>query len=205
MSSRKTVTVATTPQPGSKPLPNPYNAVTSPTKSTSVYRIEERSRTIYVAGDVDPSHWDTNSLNAIFSLAEVPEEDGDSTDDQPMRRTHSYQDTQLIITPEVPDRVDESSVNVPSSNIFRSRRLGVRSANAALPSSSPKVLKMSPHSPRQSLPRKRILFYHKHDPYYGFTNFSPHPVIYNGKKYPTSEHLFQSFKVFSLHPFFLTI
>ncbi|KAI0784007.1 hypothetical protein BC629DRAFT_1272313, partial [Irpex lacteus] len=42
--------------------------------------------------------------------------------------------------------------------------------------------------------RPRILFYHKHDPHYGFTNFSPHPVMYKGKKYPTSEHLFQSFK-----------
>jgi len=42
--------------------------------------------------------------------------------------------------------------------------------------------------------RRRILFYHKHHPYYGFTNFSAHSVIYDGKKYPTSEHLFQSFK-----------
>ncbi|KAF9444466.1 DUF1768-domain-containing protein, partial [Macrolepiota fuliginosa MF-IS2] len=42
--------------------------------------------------------------------------------------------------------------------------------------------------------RPQILFYHKHDPHYGFTNFSPHPVKYKGKVYPTSEHLFQSFK-----------
>ncbi|KAF9002456.1 hypothetical protein BDQ17DRAFT_1168524, partial [Cyathus striatus] len=40
----------------------------------------------------------------------------------------------------------------------------------------------------------RILFYHKHEPHYGFTNFSSHPVYYKNKKYPTSEHLFQSFK-----------
>jgi len=45
--------------------------------------------------------------------------------------------------------------------------------------------------------KRRILFYHKHQPYYGFTNFSPHPVKYKGKQYPTSEHLFQSFKVLS--------
>lgn len=43
--------------------------------------------------------------------------------------------------------------------------------------------------------RRRILFYHKHKPYYGFTNFSAHQVMYNRKRYPTSEHLFQSFKV----------
>jgi len=42
--------------------------------------------------------------------------------------------------------------------------------------------------------KRRILFYHKHQPYYGFTNFSSHPVKYKGKQYPTSEHLFQSFK-----------
>ena len=40
-----------------------------------------------------------------------------------------------------------------------------------------------------------IFFYHKHDPHYGFTNFSDHPVCYEGAMYPTSEHLFQSFKV----------
>jgi len=48
---------------------------------------------------------------------------------------------------------------------------------------------------RDSYRRPRILFYHKHEPYYGFTNFSDHPVEYQGKRYPTSEHLFQSFKV----------
>ena len=49
--------------------------------------------------------------------------------------------------------------------------------------------------PPHHVRRPRILFYHKNAPYYGFTNFSDHPVIYHGKEYPTSEHLFQSFKV----------
>ncbi|KAG9310496.1 hypothetical protein JVU11DRAFT_9642 [Chiua virens] len=43
--------------------------------------------------------------------------------------------------------------------------------------------------------RPKILFYDKHKPYYEFTNFSPHEVVYEGKRYPTSEHLFQAFKV----------
>lgn len=51
------------------------------------------------------------------------------------------------------------------------------------------LLRKSPHN------RPKIWFYNKNEPYYGFTNFSPHPVVYRGKKYPTSEHLFQSFKV----------
>jgi len=48
--------------------------------------------------------------------------------------------------------------------------------------------------------RDRILFYHRKDPHYGFTNFSPHPVVYQGKRYPTSEHLFQSFKFHGHRP-----
>ena len=40
-----------------------------------------------------------------------------------------------------------------------------------------------------------ILFYDKNAPFYEFTNFSPHGVVYKGKTYPTSEHLFQAFKV----------
>lgn len=48
--------------------------------------------------------------------------------------------------------------------------------------------------------RERILFYNKHEPYYEFTNFSPHDVVYAGKRYPTSEHLFQSFKFLDSQP-----
>jgi len=47
---------------------------------------------------------------------------------------------------------------------------------------------------KNSQERPKILFYHKHEPFYGFTNFSPNPVIYRGKRYPTSEHLFQALK-----------
>jgi len=50
------------------------------------------------------------------------------------------------------------------------------------------------HSPTPVRPRP-ILFYHKHEPHYGFTNFSNHAVKYEGRVYPTSEHLFQSLKV----------
>ena len=40
----------------------------------------------------------------------------------------------------------------------------------------------------------KILFYHHNQPYYGFTNFSRHPIDFNGI-WKTSEHLFQAFKV----------
>ncbi|KAF9245398.1 hypothetical protein BU15DRAFT_41154, partial [Melanogaster broomeanus] len=45
-----------------------------------------------------------------------------------------------------------------------------------------------------------ILFYEKGQPYYEFTNFSPHDVMYKGKRYPTSEHLFQASKFLDAHP-----
>ncbi|KAL4075067.1 hypothetical protein V8B97DRAFT_1868361 [Scleroderma yunnanense] len=45
-----------------------------------------------------------------------------------------------------------------------------------------------------------IYFYEKSAPFYEFTNFSSHPVHYKGKRYPTSEHLFQSFKFIDDHP-----
>src|SRR6266508_925785 len=143
MTSRKTITIITSPPTEIVSLPNSFNTAMSPTKPQSVYRIEERSRTIYVAGDVDPTQWDTHSLNAIFTLAEVPEGDGESPQDQPIRRTHSYEDTQLIITPENGEHSDGRS---PQRNIFRSRRPGVKSANAALPSSS-RMSTMSPSPP----------------------------------------------------------
>ncbi|KAF8558128.1 DUF1768-domain-containing protein [Imleria badia] len=45
-----------------------------------------------------------------------------------------------------------------------------------------------------------VLFYEKNDPLYEFTNFSPHDVVHKGKRYPTSEHLFQAFKFLDDHP-----
>ncbi|GJE95790.1 NADAR family protein [Phanerochaete sordida] len=49
-------------------------------------------------------------------------------------------------------------------------------------------------------PNAPILFYHRDDPYYEFTNFSPHAVEFEGKIYPTSEHLFQAHKFLPARP-----
>ena|ERR1700722_3111785 len=57
---------------------------------------------------------------------------------------------------------------------------------------------------KPSAASERILFYHWYNPHYGFTNFSPHRVIYDGNEYPTSEHLFQAFKVHFTIGLFLT-
>lgn len=45
-----------------------------------------------------------------------------------------------------------------------------------------------------------LMFYHRNEPYYEFTNFSPHPIQFEGKMYPTSEHLFQAHKFLSTRP-----
>jgi hypothetical protein len=91
--------------------------------------------------------------------------------------------TPIYVPPPRPPqiRTAESRKSKRMSNIIQSPR-------SAVSQDSPRWIP----PPR---PRSKILFYHKHDPYYGFTNFSNHPVVYQGKKYPTSEHLFQSFKV----------
>ena len=199
MHSRKTITIVTSPATSTKSLPSIGCSGSPTTKQAPVYRVEERSRTIYLTSDVNPAEWDTHSLNAIFNLAEAPEVDHEQEGltEQPIRRTHSSVDTQFIISEEAVDRSDESRVSSPRMSVFRSRRPGVKSASG-IPNSRTTVF--SPGIPPRGSPplpttRQRVLFYHKYDPYYGFTNFSPHPVIYKGKKYPTSEHLFQSFKV----------
>jgi ribA/ribD-fused uncharacterized protein len=70
------------------------------------------------------------------------------------------------------------------------------------PQPSPLTTRPTPHSSTTISDGKpnKILFYHAHDPHYGFTNFSSDPIDYNGRKYPTSEHLFQSLKFMERRP-----
>jgi ribA/ribD-fused uncharacterized protein len=41
---------------------------------------------------------------------------------------------------------------------------------------------------------KPILFYRVRDPYGAFSNFSPHPIMFDGTRWPTNEHYFQAQK-----------
>ncbi|KAI6010949.1 hypothetical protein F5J12DRAFT_891455 [Pisolithus orientalis] len=85
------------------------------------------------------------------------------------------------------DRTLSSSASFPSFSFTSTQTLGA--------AWSPQRHKSQPSQEASSKRApQRILFYHAHDPYYGFTNFSPDPVEYHGKTYPTSEHLFQSLK-----------
>ena len=183
MHSHKTITIVTSPPPTTKPLPG----CTSPTtKGPIQYRIEERSRTVYVTSDVSPSQWE-HSLDQIFTLAEESE----TTQAGTQFTGPLSAETQVLISE------DSSNAGVSLAREHSARSTNYRSRRSEF---SP-ATSFGTHtdSPRRSSPRTmvrpRILFYHKDDPHYGFTNFSNHPVVYKGKRYPTSEHLFQSFKV----------
>ncbi|KAI0695390.1 hypothetical protein BC835DRAFT_954760 [Cytidiella melzeri] len=86
-----------------------------------------------------------------------------------------------------PSRTRRGRISSPQLSPISPRPLVARNTPPTTPASSLRQTR-TPVAP------PRILFYHKHHPHYGFTNFSPHPVMYEGKRYPTSEHLFQSFK-----------
>ena len=152
-----------------------------PKKSGPVqYRIEERTRTVYVASDEDLTKWDQRSIANLLRITEVSDTDQDSS--HPIERSPS-----------------QSSASTPDSKGFSPRTTSKRYETKSLQIPSPHAAPPSPirisAQRSRSYERPKVLFYHKHDPYYGFTNFSQHPVVYKGKKYPTSEHLFQSFKV----------
>lgn len=175
MSSRKRMTVFTPPT--TLQVPTLVTTPASPTGKPPVrYRVEERTRTIYVTSEVPPSQWDSRNLGSLFSQT--------NSGGQPMRRTRSKVQTEYVITEDTPDSASSEPHSAPAIlSPQRSRR-----------SAPPSPIPPSPTPSAFRGPRPRILFYHKQDPYYGFTNFSPHPVKYKGKVYPTSEHLFQSFK-----------
>lgn len=156
-----------------------YVVTPSPTGTTGAqkYRIEERRRTLYVTTDLPVSQWDPNNVGKMFTLAGVPETQQISQAN--LRRSRSLQ---------VQDITAETQANAQEEG---TRRHSTRSErHLYIPS-----MKTPPNSPYRNSPRNKILFYHRHDPHYGFTNFSPHSLVYKGKSYPTNEHLFQSFKV----------
>lgn len=194
--NRKRITIITSPSSSTKSLPTIPGS--SPTTAKPVqYRIEERKRTVYVTSDIAPTEWDQESLDTILTLADSDEsEHSEPKGEEPIRRTRSLVETQIIITEDSSSNnpvYDAREMMTPRLTPNRLRRPG----NKSPPMQMTRSVGTLPESPRRSpvQARRKILFYHKNDPYYGFTNFSAHPVIYRGKRYPTSEHLFQSLKV----------
>ncbi|KAL4062338.1 hypothetical protein J3A83DRAFT_4110194 [Scleroderma citrinum] len=90
---------------------------------------------------------------------------------------------------------DEAKLSITQTSLSVLKKAGRdRTISSSAPSPSP------PSRAPKMVTRPRILFYHTHDPHYGFTNFSADPVEYQGKIYPTSEHLFQSLKFLPHRP-----
>ncbi|KAJ6486057.1 hypothetical protein C8R47DRAFT_1047608 [Mycena vitilis] len=113
----------------------------------------------------------------------------------PKRRTfHPYCSTMCADQALGRGNSNPSSAVSPSSSAHSPWSVGTQSS-WGWPNTVPNPFQRSiPQVPR------RILFYHRSDPHYGFTNFSPHRVHYDGKVYPTSEHLFQAFKFMDNRP-----
>jgi len=151
------------------------------------YRIEQR-RSVYVTTDILPSQWDTAQLNNILDFGETA---GDASQrDIRIRLTRSMPERPVVFSPEIEPKPAAEIVEVPRrSSVYHRSKADM----AALRMSSATPVPHRRGSPRTPT-RARILFYNKTDPHYGFTNFSSHPVFYDNKRYPTSEHLFQSFK-----------
>lgn len=175
--SRKSITVVTSP--------HGENTVSPPTPTASkpgVFRFEDHRRTVYSDVPLDPQ-----TINELFKLTDIPEISSTSTEFNVRR----LEDGSLhVVDPSQPKGASGSQRRPSRTDATLSPNINSSPPNTS-PRGSPRA---SPRSPRTMF-RPKILFYHRHDPHYGFTNFSPHPVVYKGKRYPTSEHLFQSFKV----------
>ncbi|KAJ7888790.1 hypothetical protein B0H13DRAFT_2235009 [Mycena leptocephala] len=158
---------------------SPDPSPTSPTVTSPMhYRIEQR-RSVYVTTDISPSEWDTAQLNNILDLGESAGDD-------------SSIGIPVVFFPEIEAKPAPDIVESPRrSSAYQRHRMDSKAATALrMSATAPVSRRGSPRTPT----RARILFYNKTDPHYGFTNFSSHPVFYDNKRYPTSEHLFQSFK-----------
>ncbi|KAH8112674.1 hypothetical protein DFH11DRAFT_1689859 [Phellopilus nigrolimitatus] len=170
------------PRPASvqSPTPTEETAVVwqrpSSADSQLEYRVEERRRTIIVTSSVPPDEWDDDTREKIsLELSSAPEK-LNTYSPSSCRRTHSC-NTEFSSKPKF-------ATDEPQS-------IGTGHFASSGP---PQKLKKPPSPLRGIFKRHSIYFYNREDPHYGFTNFSSHAVEYNGKVYPTSEHLFQSFK-----------
>ena len=159
------------------------------------YRVEERRRTIIIASQDPP---DSQTMTELFSLPEhqvAISNDFDDVNDR--RRTRSLEERALHISDHLTPEQDAKERRKLKRRSIHQKRSSISSRHSyatSSPLNSPATFS-NLGQPWTMIQQPPILFYHKHEPHYGFTNFSPHEVVYKGKVYPTSEHLFQSFKV----------
>lgn len=126
----------------------------------------------------DRNTWSAGSAPAIVQRAPSTSQRSPSTTGRNQSQTNLQLHRSPSNSPIIPANIQRTPSNL---------------STYVSPTISRRFSKSSQHSPASARPRP-ILFYHKHEPHYGFTNFSNHAVKYEGKVYPTSEHLFQSLK-----------
>lgn len=188
------ITVVTSPSGEISPPSDKTSPPTPKAGPPVQYRIEERRRTIYLTSSLPPGKWDAGALDKLLDISEIPD-DGVTADGQTQRqrRSKSLNENELIVMTNDPNQKSRDPPSVSPRTYRTAKNLAVPKNGSSSTPTTPTVT-IRGGSPRTPT-RHRILFYHRNDPHYGFTNFSAHPVVYKGKKYPTSEHLFQSFKV----------
>ncbi|KAF7357347.1 DUF1768 domain-containing protein [Mycena sanguinolenta] len=157
---------------------NPDPSRTAPTTTSSMHYRNEERRPVYFMTAVPPSH--------VLDLGGTAS--GHSSTDMGIRLMPDRRPVVLYRGNEPKPAADSVEVPRRSSMHHHSKAdMAVLRMSNVTPVPAGRD---SPLTPTHA----RVLFYHKTDPHYGFTSFSPHPVYYNNKRYPTSEHLFQSFK-----------
>jgi len=88
----------------------------------------------------------------------------------------------------------ESSDDVLAANV------GSIAGDNELLYASPAVMESVKHSKNSTNGNNRIEFYSKDLPFFWLNNASPHPVVVDGIRYPTAEHLFQAQKFIDSRP-----
>ena len=88
----------------------------------------------------------------------------------------------------------ESSDDVLAANV------GSIAGDNELLYASPAVMESVKHSKNSASGNNRIEFYSKDLPFFWLNNASPHPVVVDGIRYPTAEHLFQAQKFIDSRP-----
>lgn len=161
------------------------------------YKVVEQRRTVYMASKVPPDQLDPQVMEQFLSVPDVPGQGYPTV--PPMhhrtislqeadRRQGGWEDLAPQPSPTCSEPAPDQRKNTRPSLLKKTKPKPQFTSTSPITPTSPQ---RSPHTPRAPA---RILFYNKDQPYYGFTNFSTHSVLYNNKSYPTSEHLFQSFK-----------
>ncbi|KAJ8592276.1 DUF1768-domain-containing protein [Rhizopogon salebrosus TDB-379] len=140
------------------------------------------------AGSTEPQR-----LRKLDRIKKTLEEDRGYLSDGGKVRSHNSSQAVRDASPELPFR---------APHVLHSPHASPTQRVSPSPQSSPLTTHPSPPSSMTASngKPKKILFYHANDPHYGFTNFSPDPIQYNGKTYQTSEHLFQSLKFMKHRP-----